>query len=316
VLANVAADLPVDDPNLPTTGRRLAFARQLTGGSHPLLARVLVNRVWLHHFGRGIVATAADFGTQGDRPTHPKLLDWLASELVSSAWDLKHLHRQIVGSHVYRQSSAANAVAEAIDAANTLLWRAPVRRLEAEIIRDAMLASSGQLQTQMFGPPVPVSADPNNQIVVGGGSPSASAQEFRRSAYVQVRRSSPPHVLHVFDAPQMEPNCEQRNASTVAPQSLLMLNSQFVVGQAEALAARVQALAAGSQAAQIAAAYGLVLGRVPSAEEQSELVEFLKMQADLISSRLSDAEKPQAAQRALASLCQALLASNPFLYVD
>jgi hypothetical protein len=316
VLASVAADLPVDDPNLPTTGRRLAFARQLTSGTHPLLSRVLANRVWLHHFGRGIVDTAADFGTQGDRPTHPKLLDWLASELASSAWDLKHLHRQIVGSHVYRQSSAANTDAEAIDAANTLLWRAPVRRLEAEIIRDAMLATSGQLQTQMFGPPVPVSADSNNQIVVGGGSPSASAQEFRRSAYVQVRRSSPPHVLHVFDSPQMEPNCEQRNASTVAPQSLLMLNSQFVVGQSEALAARVQALAAGNQAAQIAAAYGLVLGRVPSSEEQSELVDFLKTQADLIGSRLSDAEKPQAAQRALASLCQALFASNPFLYVD
>jgi hypothetical protein len=308
------SEIPCDDPNLPTTGRRLALAHRLTRPDHPLVPRVLANRVWLHHFGRGLVGTPSDFGTQGERPTHPELLDWLASELVTSGWDLKALHRQIVCSTTYRQSSEGNGRGESIDATNALIWRAPVRRLEAETIRDSMLAVSGQLAARMFGPPVPVSADANNQIVVGGGKRDAEAS--RRSIYVQVRRSQPPYALHVFDAPQMEPNCEQRNSSTVAPQSLLMLNSQFVVDQSLEFAERVMAATGDDIEQQVAMAYRLALGHEPATEHRAEFVHFLREQTDLIRDRLPESERSQAAERALASLCQALLGSNPFLYAD
>jgi hypothetical protein len=309
-----AGDLPPNDPNLPTTGRRLALARKLTRGDHPLVPRVLVNRIWLHHFGHGLVGTPADFGSQGERPTHPELLDWLASELVAGGWDLKRLHRLVVNSATYRQSSTGNPAAEAIDAANTLLWRAPVRRLEAETIRDCILAVSGDLNPQMFGPPVPVGPDANNQIVVGGGK--AGPDAARRSVYVQVRRSLPPYVLHVFDSPQMEPNCEIRNSSTVAPQSLLMLNSQFVVDQGQALARRIIATAPDSVDEQVASACLLAFSREPMANERTDFAQYVREQTELIRGRLPAAEQAQAHERALASLCQALLGSNPFLYAD
>jgi hypothetical protein len=308
------SEIPSDDPNLPTTGRRLELARRLTRGDHPLVPRVLANRVWLNHFGRGLVGTPADFGTQGERPTHPELLDWLAHELVANGWDLKALHRQLVYSTTYRQSSSGNAIAESIDAANALLWRAPVRRLEAEIIRDSILTVSGQSVARMFGPPVPVSADANNQIVVGGGK--RDAESGRRSIYVQVRRSQPPYALHVFDAPQMEPNCDQRNSSTVAPQSLLMLNSQFVVDQSLEFAKRVIAAAGDDVEGQVAMAYRVALGREPAAEEHGDFLHFVHEQTRLIRDRLPETERPQAAESALASLCQALFGSNPFLYAD
>jgi hypothetical protein len=307
-------DFPSKDASLPTTGRRLALARKLTRGDHPLVPRVLANRIWLHHFGRGIVGTPADFGTQGERPTHPELLDWLASELIENVWDLKRLHRQIVASATWRQTSEGHATGEAADATNLLLWRSPVRRLEAETIRDCILATSGQLNSQMFGPPVPVGADANNQIVVGGGKPDAAAA--RRSVYVQVRRSLPPHLLHVFDAPQMEPNCEQRGSSTVAPQALLMLNSPFVVDQAAALSSRVIAKAGDDLTAQAALASQLMLGRPMTANEQTEFVDYLTQQTEMIRTRLPAADQGKAPQQALASLCQALMGSNPFLYAD
>lgn len=217
---------------VPTTGRRLAYARWLTSGRHPLTARVLVNRVWQHHFGRGLVGTPDDFGALGEKPSHPELLDWLADEFMASGWSLKHLHRVIMNSTVYRQSSVHEESRMKADPANLLYSRKPVIRLEAETVRDRVLAVSGVLEPILFGPPIAVKADSEGQIVEATNS-------TRRSIYIQTRRSQPLSMLTVFDAPVMAVNCSKRPSSTVAPQSLMMMNSQFVLTQAVKMAARV-----------------------------------------------------------------------------
>ncbi len=322
--------IPPDDPQLPTSGRRLAYARHLTSGRHPLVARVLVNRFWLHHFGRGLVATPGDFGMLGERPSDPQLLDWLADDFMRGGWRLKRLQRSIVTSTAYRQSSRRREELDAVDPENRLLGRMSVRRLEAETIRDALLASSGRLSANMYGPSVPVTPDDVGQIVVGvdtrdsAGRPTGKIvplgeEEFRRSLYVQVSRSKPLGMLEPFDSPAMTPNCEQRASSTVAPQSLLMMNSSFVVQQAEAMAARVEREAGVDPAAQFRLAWLLVFSRAPSEAEVQAGVEFLAEQASALSSRVpadSKAPKPRPAALALANLCQALVSSNGFLYVD
>lgn len=221
-----------NDSNLPTTGRRLAYARWLTSGRHPLTARVLVNRVWQQHFGRGLVSTPDEFGKLGEEPSHPKLLDWLADEFMAQGWSLKHLHREIMTSKVYRQSSKFDSARAAADPDNQLYWRKPVARFDAEIVRDSVLAASGALDPKLFGPPVAVKADADGQVV-------EAAAPTRRSIYVQVRRSQPLSMLTTFDAPVMEVNCAKRPSSTVAPQSLLMMNSQFVLNQAAQMSERI-----------------------------------------------------------------------------
>jgi hypothetical protein len=228
------ATITDNDESKPTTGRRLAYARWLTGGEHPLVTRVLVNRVWMHHFGRGIVGTPSDFGVLGERPTHPQLLDWLASELVAQGWSLKSLHKLIVTSTAYRQTSVADPQKLAIDASNTLYWKSPVLRLDGEIVRDRILAASGVLGDKMFGAPVNVKADDAGQVLVDGDN-------TRRSIYVRVKRTQPVAILKAFDAPVMEVNCESRLSSTVAPQSLMMMNSGFILRHARKFAERVQA---------------------------------------------------------------------------
>jgi len=215
----------------PTSGRRLAFARHLTDGTHPLLGRVLVNRVWLNHFGRGLVDSPGDFGVLGLRPTHPELLDWLADELVRRGWSLKQLHRLLMTSTVYRQSSRRE---DGKDVADALYGRYPVRRLDAETLRDRILAASGRLDPTPFGPPVPVAEDAVGQVNPAGDSP-------RRSLYLQVRRSQPVSFLAAFDAPVMAVNCERRQSSTSAPQSLMLMNSDFVLNHARRLAERLRA---------------------------------------------------------------------------
>ena len=314
---NGAGDFSADDPAVPTTGRRLALARRLTDGRNPLVPRVLVNRFWMQHFGRGLVGTPADFGTQGERPTHPELLDFLAHEFVAGGWDLKKLHRLIMTSAVYRQSSARHEKAEALDAGNELLWRMPIRRLEAETIRDSVLAITGQLNRAQFGPPAPVSLDENQQVIIGDGKPSAGRSEFRRSIYVQMRRSQPAHFLNVFDAPQMEPNCELRTASTVAPQALLLMNSRFVVEQSAQFAARLRREAGADPCGQVLHAWRLAFGSAPRESELTEMLAYLKKQTALLAARAPKPDpKNPPAEQALASLCQALLGSNRLLYVD
>lgn len=226
-------EIPADDPQLPTTGRRLALARWITRGDHPLVGRVLANRIWLHHFGRGIVDTPGDFGILGQRPTHPELLDWLACELPAQGWSLKQMHRLIMTSTAYRQSSQRDPAKEALDSENRYVWRMPVRRLEAEVIRDRLMATSGALDRSMFGPAVPVSEDDVGQVITPEDKP-------RRSIYLEVRRSKPVSFLTAFDAPVMETNCERRSSSTVAPQSLMLMNSDFILQQAAKMAGRVR----------------------------------------------------------------------------
>lgn len=223
--------IPVDDPALPTTGRRLAFARWLTSGKHPLVARVLMNRLWLHHFGKTFVGTAGEFGKLGEQPVHPELLDWLAADFMNGGWTWKRMHRQIMLSTVYRQSSAPDPAKESVDPINQLYWRKPIMRLDAESIRDSMLLVSGQYQEQFGGAPVPMKADDTGQFV-------EAESNGRRSLYLQVRRSQPNGMLSAFDAPVMETNCPARSVSNSAPQSLMMMNSQFALTAAERMADR------------------------------------------------------------------------------
>jgi mono/diheme cytochrome c family protein len=341
-------EIPADDPTLPTTGRRLAFAKKLTNGTHPLVARVLVNRVWMHHFGRGIVASPGDFGYLGERPTHPELLDWLAMEFMNpshtppyeggkGAWRLKRLHKMIMTSAAYRQSSRRDPAKEAVDPDNRLLGRMPVRRLEAEVLRDSVLDVSGKLNVKMFGAPVPIKEDEVGQVVVGvdttdsAGRPTGKVvaigdEESRRSLYVQVRRTKPLALLDTFDVPAMEPNCEARNSSTVAPQSLLLMNNEFVIEHARHLAERVTREAGADLRAQIVRAWRLAFAREPNDAEISDAVALIGQQADQFRAnppaptKQKDgkevAEKLEPQLQALAVLCQALLSANEFLYVD
>ncbi|MFO0946286.1 MAG: PSD1 and planctomycete cytochrome C domain-containing protein [Planctomycetota bacterium] len=224
--------IATDDPNLPTSGRRSAFAAWLTGPENPLTARVLANRVWMHHMGRGIVGTPSDFGAMGENPTHPELLDWLATELRSGGWRLKRFHKLIMTSTAYRQSSRMDSGSD-FDPDNRLYGRWSLRRMDAESLRDRILATAGTLDLTMYGPSVPIQADAVGQYVV---DPKAN----RRSVYIQVRRSQPLAFLTAFDAPVMETNCDRRAVSTVAPQALMLMNSDFVVAQAGHFAGRLR----------------------------------------------------------------------------
>ena len=220
-----------DDTSIPTTGRRLAFARWLTRSDqpNPLLVRSLVNRVWMHHFGRGIVATPGDFGRLGNTPSHPEVLQWLATELVDKQWSLKELHRIILTSTVYRQSSTRNSVGDAVDPDNLLYWRKPIQRLDAEVVRDAMLQTAGELNRAMFGTPLALIEDDAGQISIDPNQP-------RRSIYSKWRRTQPVALLQTFDAPVMGVNCDVRPASTVATQALMLMNGDFTIAQAQKLA--------------------------------------------------------------------------------
>jgi hypothetical protein len=329
---------PLDDEALPTTGRRLAFARWLVDSRHPLTSRVIVNRVWLHHFGRGLVETPGDFGMLGARPSHPELLDWLASELVDGSWSLKRLHRLLLTSATYRQRAVQHAAGEAADPENRLYWRMPLRRMDAEALRDSILAVSGRLNPKAFGPPVPVMADNVGQFVLGienlnAGRPGdvvpMNGEEYRRSVYAQVRRSRPLSVLEPFDLPRMEPNCARRASSTAAPQSLLLMNSEFVTSAAAAFAERVRGEAGRDALAQLRLAWRYVFLDEPTAAELADAVQLLLDQATYFAALPPAAEatakpagkkplpKPPDPQlEALATVCHALLSSNRFLYAD
>lgn len=328
VLATFSPALPVDDDTLPSTGRRLAYARHLTSGRHPLVARVLVNRIWMHHFGRGLVGTAGDLGVLGERPTHPDLLDWLAAEFVDSGWDLKHLHRVILTSTAYRQAAVRTARGDELDPDNRLLSRQAVRRLEAEAVRDALLATSGQFNDKLYGKPVPVMEDDVGQFIVGienkdgeakpGAKIPLHGEEFRRSVYVQVRRSRPLGVMEAFDLPTLEPNCTSRSTSTVAPQSLMLMNNEFTVDAARQLAARLAAEA--DPAARVQRAWWLAFGRAATDAEATAACRFIEQQTAALATA-ADAEpdpkkKADPAEWAWTTLCQSLLSANEFLYVD
>jgi Protein of unknown function (DUF1553)/Protein of unknown function (DUF1549)/Planctomycete cytochrome C len=304
-----------------TSGRRLAFAQWLTQPGHPLTARVMVNRIWLLHFGEGIVSTPDNFGKAGAAPSHPALLDWLATEFVARGWSVKAMHRLILASAAYRQASGIDASspvqmrAKQVDPDNRLLWRQRMRRLEAEPLRDAMLATAGTLNAQMFGPPVPLSVRADGEVV----EPDDAAG-LRRSIYHMVRRSLPLTLLQSFDQPVMETNCTRRGISTVASQALNLLNSDALARHAQAFAARVENEAPDDPAEQ---AVRLALNRPPSVSERTVLDAFLTAQSRRHARALAGpGAKPTADQlagsrrQALADLCQMLMSSNEFAYVD
>ncbi|MEE3369838.1 MAG: PSD1 and planctomycete cytochrome C domain-containing protein [Planctomycetota bacterium] len=331
-VSSQAAGLPENDDSLPTTGRRLAWARRLTDGQHPLVARVIVNRAWMHLLGRGLVPTPGDWGALGARPTHPQLLDWLADEFMASGWSLKRLHRTIMGSATYQQSAQSHDATFALDPENRLLSRGVVRRLDAESVRDAILKISGALDSKYGGPPVPIMADRVGQWVIGienlnAGRPGPviemQGERYRRSIWVEVRRSRPLAVLDTFDRPAMEPNCTERVSTTVASQSLLMMNSDFVVSQSARFAARLKEVSS-QPVDRIRHAWKLVYATEPTTEQINAAVAFVEEQTALFwkPSAKDDKKQPaaeemsRAVDQAWSVFCQALLSSNRFLYLD
>lgn len=329
-------DVPEKSTTLPTSGRRLAFANAITDGKHPLLARVLVNRIWMHHFGKGIVPSVSDFGKLGQEPTHPELLDWLASEFMSQGWSLKHLHRLIMTSEAYCQSSRRDESRERIDPDNTWLSRMNVRRLEAESMRDSMISVCGKMIDKVGGPPVPVMFNEEGQTVLGidttdtAGRPSGkiipmNGEDFRRSVYVQARRTRPLGMLETFDAPSMmDCTCSERPSTTVSPQSLLLMNNGYMREFAADFAARLQQESKDVKM-QVERAFWLSYSRRPSADEVNQGIQFVKEQTDYYKAHPAPLEyavgapskaNAEPAVLGLAALCHALMSANEFLYVD
>lgn len=295
-------------PGAVSTGRRLAFARWLVRPDHPLTARVAVNRVWRHHFGRGIVATLDNFGKAGAAPSHPELLDWLAVNFTRQGWSLKSLHRLMMTSSVYRQSSEVSAEHERLDPDNLLWSRMPLRRLEAEALRDTLLSVAGVLDQTAGGPADGVDARPDGLVTERG---------TRRSIYLLQRRTQPPTILETFDLPRMGPNCVDRPESNVAPQALLLLNNRRVRELADTFAARVAAAAGDMPAGQIDTAFRLALLRDPTAEElDTALAAFSRFTAEWAQVPVEARGGVPAERKALGNLCHALMNSAELVYVD
>lgn len=289
-----------------STGRRSALAEWLVASENPLAARVLVNRVWQSHFGTGIVATPNDFGLAGATPSHPELLDWLATRFRESGWSLKQLHRLIVTSAAYRQRSNVPASGPLPDPA--LLARQVPRRVTAEMLRDAMLAVSGSLTESKGGPPVwpelpedVLKANPafldDNKEKTKGWYPSPKEKTRVRSLYLIQKRTVPVPMMATFDLPDNSVSCARRNNSTVAPQALTLMNSEFVADAARAFAARVEGETGNDPAKQVQRVFALALQRQPDAAELESCVEFR-------------------ASRSLLELCRVVLNLNEFIYID
>lgn len=286
----------------PKTGRRLAFVRWLTDPQHPLTARVFVNRVWYHHFGAGLVRTLENFGRQAEPPSHPEVLDWLAANFVDGGWSIKQLHRTIMNSQTYRQSSVVTHERLSADPQNRLLSRMSLRRMDAEALRDSLLFVSGMLDESRGGPPDRISVDHNGLVSV---KPLPDGR-WRRSIYLQYRRTEIPSVMAAFDYPEMGPNCVSRNVSTVSPQALMLMNNDHVRGLAESFAERVAAKADTPQE-QVAVAWRMALSRDPRPEE-------LRLGTDALNEFNSLwSHRPLGG---LITYCHTLLNSAAYLYVD
>jgi hypothetical protein len=309
-----------------TTGRRTALANWIASPDNPLTARVMVNRIWFHHFGRGIVDTPSDFGAMGGRPTHPELLDWLASEFVQSGWDIKRMQKLIVMSNTYRQASTYNEKSAAEDPRDRLLWRFPRERLEGEVIRDAALAVAGVLNDKIGGPSV-FPALPSGAVKPRGGWTLSNdpADRDRRSIYIFVRRNARYPMLEAFDMPDTHESCGRRNLTITAPQAMTMLNNQVSLEWASAFAGRVLKVAGTDQQKQINTAYRLAYGRTADGAEKDVVQTFFATQKQIIADRAAAGEKlaqptamPAGYDRvegaALVDFCHMLLNSNEFVY--
>jgi hypothetical protein len=303
-----------------TTRRRLRLARWIADPRNPLTARVLVNRVWQHHFGEGLTPTPDNFGFTGERPSHPELLDWLAAEFMESSWRLKPLHRRIVTSAAYRQSSLHPRYADYVerDAGNRWRWRAERRRLDAETLRDSLLAASGELDLRMGGPSFRPTISPE---ALEGLSRKAAAweaspkeEQFRRSLYSFTQRSLLPPMMTTFDFGDTTLPCGRRDVTTVAPQALTLLNGELSHACSLALARRAMAHSADSSQGAVAA-WRFALARNPREDELRLACEHVQRQRRRFAADgRRAAEDPELL--AWASLGLVLFNSNEFLYID
>ena len=312
------------DPAFPAPGkrtslRRLTLARWLASPDHPLTARVIVNRVWQQHFGQGLVRTPSDFGIKGQPPTHPELLDWLASWFVEHGWSLKKLHRLILSSNTYRQSAKRDQVAAAKDPENKLLWRFPYRRLEVEAIRDSVLAVSGQLNRTMYGP----SMFPHvpKDALAGSSDPdkiwkeSNEREASRRTIYAFSKRSMVVPLLEVLDVCDTVRSTDRRLVTTVAPQALMLFNGDFINRQARHFARRLEKETGRDPGKQIERAFTLALCRSPTDKEKQVMVQYLERETNHITNE-TGLEVNGARHRALVQLCRVILNLNEFVYSD
>lgn len=296
-----------DGNQVISTGRRLALARWTVQREHPLTARVMVNRIWKHHFAKGIVATLENFGLAGARPSHPQLLDWLSAEFMENGWSVKRIHYLIATSRTYQQSSKINDQHLVQDPENIWLARMPMRRLDAEMVRDSLLAIANVLSWQPFGPADGVTPRADG-LVVSNDTQGA----WRRSIYVLHRRTTMPTLLVNFDRPRMSPNCIERTESTVAPQALHLMNDDQVHHWTELFATRVKRYAGKDSGQRITYAYLCATGREPSAAEMQVASLFLEK----LTEQWHSEQAVDAADKALVNLCHALINSAAFLYVD
>ncbi len=323
-----------------TTGRRSALANWIANKDNPMTARVLVNRLWQHHFGRGIVNTPSDFGRNGDAPTHPELLDWLAQRFMDEGWSLKKIHRLILLSNAYQQSTQnvpLQGAAYKIDPTNKLLWRMNRIRLEGETLRDSILQTSGRLNPASGGPGVYPKL---SEEVLSTGSThkwggSSDADGLRRTIYVFQRRSLPLPLVEAFDGPDMTNTCPRRSTTTIAPQALAMFNGDFTRTEADYFAERVSKEAGSDSMKQIQTAYEIALIRRPTPAQQKLALEFIGKQTQLHlldgtdktsaksgAKNVANQSAPnadvlkKARQSALADLCHVLINTNEFLYLD
>jgi hypothetical protein len=307
-----------------STGQRRALADWITDVEHgagALLARVIVNRVWQHHFGEGLVRTVSDFGVRGERPTHPELLEWLAQQFVAGGWRLKSLHRLILYSSVYRQGTTWDAARHQLDPDNRLFWRRRPQRLEAEILRDAVLAVSGTLNLEQFGPafkpPIPPEAmlarnykDPYPRDAVD------TRATRRRSVYLFHKRVVQHPLMQAFDGPDAAVSCGRRNNTTVAPQALALLNDRFFRDRAGDLSRRLLAEGGTSAESWVDRGFRLTLARPPDAAERAVCVQFLKHQLERRRASGPSLAPQEICREALTDFCQTLFSLNEFLYVD
>lgn len=303
-------------PEASTSGRRLALARWLTQPDHPLTTRVIVNQIWTRHFGRGLVSTPSNFGRSGAPPSHPELLDWLATEFVREGWGIKAMHRLIMTSNAYRQSSKVSAETLATDPENVLCSRMPLRRMDAEALYDSILKATGLLDPAPFGPPEEIEVKSNKEVVAKG-----SKNGFRRSLYVSQRRQTPITLLDAYDLPHMTPNCLQRRESIVATQALHMMNGSVIWEHSRYMAGRVIDEVGPDREKQVKQVYLRALSRPPTSSETEQGVSALEefkahWPARLESDRIDTPKGWTSRWLALAGLCHTILNSAEFSFID
>jgi len=336
VLSQIPLELLTPGEGRTTSMRRLSFAHWLTNSENPLTARVMANRIWQGHFGEGIVRTENDFGFMGSFPTHPELLDWLAQYLIEQKWSLKQLHRVILLSNTYGQSSLRRSEVGDKDLSDELLSRYPARRLEAEQIRDSMLLANGRLNPSMGGPGVyptiPASVLAGQSVPGNGWGKSNDTEASRRSVYIHVKRSLIVPMFELMDLPDTTTPCEQRNVSTIPTQALTLLNSEFMNDEADYFATRLVNDAGTDPRAQVKRAYWLALSRAPTEGEIGLALGFLDKQVEKLRQEAAErsATSPQSEEaaakpdeveaklrrQALQAFALVMLNLNEFVYVD